>query len=94
MAEGRAAEAIKIHEAVLKQKESTLGTAHPDTLVSRSNLAGAYVVAGRTDDAINLLEAACAGSESKLGLDHPAALASRNNLAEDLSRRRSQPPKP
>ncbi len=41
-AAGRTDEAIKMHEATLKQQESKLGPDHPDTLTSRNNLAAAY----------------------------------------------------
>ena len=43
-------------EAVLAQYEQVAGVSHPDTLMSRNNLAMAYVSAGRAHDAIPLLE--------------------------------------
>ena len=81
LAAGRTAEAIKLHEATLKLRESKLGPDHPDTLTSRNNLATAYQAAGRTAEAIPLHEATLKLRESKLGPDHPDTLASRNNLA-------------
>jgi eukaryotic-like serine/threonine-protein kinase len=65
-----------LHEANLKQIESKLGPAHPNTLTSRSNLALAYRAAGRTAEAITLLEATLKIRESKLGPAHPDTLAS------------------
>ena len=50
-------EAIALHEATLKLRESKLGPDHPDTLQSRNNLAIAYSPAGRMSEAIALLEA-------------------------------------
>jgi tetratricopeptide (TPR) repeat protein len=78
---GRTKDAIKLHQATLKQMESKLGPDHPNTLTSRNNLARTYEAAGRTDEAIKILEATLMLCESKLGPDHPLTLASRNNLA-------------
>ena len=39
---GRSAEAIPLYERTLADREQVLGGAHPDTLTSRNNLAGAY----------------------------------------------------
>jgi hypothetical protein len=74
-------EAIAVNEATLKACESVLGPDHPDTLVSRINLATAYVAAGRAGEAIALNEATLKARESRLGPDHPVTLASRTNLA-------------
>ena len=57
-----------------------LGPDHPDTLISRNNLAGAYESAGRLGEAIPLSEQALADCERVLGPDHPGTLTSRNNL--------------
>ncbi len=43
-----------MHEATLKSLESKLGPDHPDTLISRNNLAAAYATSrphGRRDPA-------------------------------------------
>ena len=58
-----------------------LGPDHPDTLASRTNLAGAYESAGRLTEAITLLEQVLPDSIRVLGEDHPDTLTSRNNLA-------------
>ncbi len=44
---GRAAEAIRLHERTLADRERVLGPDHPDTMKSRHKLANAYRVAGR-----------------------------------------------
>ena len=58
-----------------------LGPDHPDTLVSRNNLAGSYRDAGRLDKAIALYEQILEDSIRVLGLDHPRTLTSRFDLA-------------
>ncbi len=58
-----------------------LGPHHPDTLASRSNLAGTYRDAGRLDKAIALYEQTLEDSIRVLGTDHPSTLTSRLNLA-------------
>ncbi|MGK3110630.1 tetratricopeptide repeat protein [Streptomyces sp. WAC05858] len=58
-----------------------LGPDHPDTLTSRSNLAGAYESAGDLGRAIPLFEQTLTDTVRVLGEDHPYTLASRHNLA-------------
>ena len=70
-----------MHEQNLAARERVLGPDHPDTLLSRNNLAVAYRDAGRTDEAISLHEQNLAARERVLGPDHPDTLLSRNNLA-------------
>ena len=53
---GRGAEAIRLHEETLADRERVLGPDHPDTLKSRNNLASAYQEAGRTAEAMSLHE--------------------------------------
>ncbi|MER7280722.1 tetratricopeptide repeat protein [Dactylosporangium sp. NPDC000244] len=48
-----------------------LGDDHPDTLMSVSNLASAYVSAGDLGRAISLFEQALTGCRRVLGDDHP-----------------------
>ncbi|MFE1230612.1 tetratricopeptide repeat protein, partial [Streptomyces sp. NPDC058745] len=57
------------------------GPDHPDTLMSRGNLASAYQAAGDLVRAIPLYEQTYADSVRLLGKDHPNTLTSRNNLA-------------
>ncbi|MFJ8747575.1 tetratricopeptide repeat protein, partial [Embleya sp. NPDC127516] len=58
-----------------------LGAHHPDTLVFRNDLAGAYQSAGDLGRAIPLYEQTLRDRVRVLGTDHPHTLASRNNLA-------------
>lgn len=58
-----------------------LGECHPQTLISRNNLASTYQTAGDPARAIPLLEQTLAASVRVLGEDHPQTLTSRNNLA-------------
>ncbi|MYS18344.1 tetratricopeptide repeat protein, partial [Streptomyces sp. SID4982] len=58
--QGRDAHTIPLRTAVLAQREQVLGDAHPDTLTSRNDLAGAYRAAGDLGRAIPLYEATLA----------------------------------
>jgi len=49
---GRTAEAITLYEQTVADQERVLGADHPDTLITRNNLASAYRAAGRTAEAI------------------------------------------
>ena len=73
-------EALALRGA-LSVVEEVLGPDHPDTLVSRNNLASAYESAGRLGEAITLIEEVLADRVRVLGEDHPDTLISRNNLA-------------
>ncbi len=75
------AQSILIGEELLAEQERTLGTDHPDTMISRNNVAIAYRTAGRTDEAITLHVQTLAARERILGPDHHSTLNSRNNLA-------------
>ncbi|WP_406271114.1 FxSxx-COOH system tetratricopeptide repeat protein [Streptomyces sp. NBC_00191] len=79
--QGRDAHTIPLRTAVLAQYGQVLGESHPDTLMSRNNLAYAYKSAGDLGRAIPLLEATLAQREQVLGESHPDTLTSRNNLA-------------
>jgi hypothetical protein len=48
-AAGRTQDAIMILEPLLADLERALGAEHPNTLLTRNNLANAYQAAGRTD---------------------------------------------
>lgn len=78
---GRTADAIRLYKQSLQQSEDKLGTANPQTLVTRSQLAYAYQSAGRTDDAIRLHEQNLKLSEAKFGTNDDRTLDYRNNLA-------------
>ena len=67
-------QAIQYGQDLLADSERVLGETHPDTLTSRSNLAGAYQAAGRLAEAIPLLERTLADRERVLGETHPDTL--------------------
>jgi tetratricopeptide (TPR) repeat protein len=73
--------ATRIGEQVLADCERSLGCDHPNTLVSRYNLACSYESAGRLAEAIPLYETTLADCARVLGDDHPNTLISRNGLA-------------
>ncbi|GAB93446.1 tetratricopeptide repeat protein, partial [Gordonia rhizosphera] len=73
--------AITLGTTLVTDRDRILGTDHPDTLITRNNLAGAYDSAGRLDDAITLYEHTLTDSVHILGPDHPHTLTFRNNLA-------------
>ena len=72
--------ALTLTDSVTQAGES-LGPCHPDTLLSRDNLAGAYQTAGRLHEAITLYEQNLKDSTRILGPHHPHTLTARNNLA-------------
>ncbi|MFF9603646.1 tetratricopeptide repeat protein [Streptomyces sp. NPDC014684] len=78
---GHTARAIPLLEATLAERVRVLGDAHPDTLTSRNNLAGAYRAAGDLERAITLYGATLAQRVRVLGDAHPDTLTSRHNLA-------------
>jgi hypothetical protein len=84
---GRLHEAIPLHEQTLADKQRILGPDHPETLLSLSNLGGAYLQIGRLSDAVPLLKRALARSEQALGADHPTTREYREKLR--LARERS-----
>jgi hypothetical protein len=55
----------------LAVRERLLGVEHPDTLISRHSLAGAYQAAGRL---VALYERTLANLERLLGAEHPDTL--------------------
>jgi DNA replication protein DnaC len=74
-------EAIPLYERTLADRARILGEDHPDTMMSRNNLASAYQEAGRLSEAIAMHEQALADRARILGEDHPDTMMSRNNLA-------------
>ncbi|MFI6437039.1 tetratricopeptide repeat protein, partial [Streptomyces sp. NPDC050759] len=79
--QGRDAHSIPLRTAVLTQSERVLGDTHPDTLITRSNLARAYGEVGDLERAIPLFESTLAQQERVLGDAHPDTLITRSNLA-------------
>jgi hypothetical protein len=66
---------------VLANREQVLGGDHPETLISRINLAGAYQAAERVGEAILLLERTFADAERALGDENPHTLTALISLA-------------
>jgi tetratricopeptide (TPR) repeat protein len=56
-AAGRPGEALRLYESVLADRERVLGPDHPNTLISRSSLAVAYLGIGQATEALTLLQA-------------------------------------
>ncbi len=79
--QGALARAIPLFERGLAARARVLGEDHPDTLISRNDLAAAYESAGDLGRAIPLFEAALDDRRRVLGEDHPDTLISRNDLA-------------
>jgi serine/threonine-protein kinase len=63
-------------------REAALGTSHPDTLASLSDLAVSYMYEGRLQEAVDLHQKTLRLRESTLGSKHAETLHSRNNLGE------------
>ncbi|PID53182.1 MAG: hypothetical protein CSB46_09575 [Micrococcales bacterium] len=82
---GYPATELTLDEATLRIRERVLGAEHPDTLISRGNLAADYRAVGRHQDALTLNEETLTLFERVLGAEHPSTLTSRNNLALDYS---------
>ena len=70
-----------MHQALLADRTRILGPDHPDTLITRNNLANAHRQAGHISTAIAMYEDVLADMTRVLGPDHPHTLAVRSNLA-------------
>jgi tetratricopeptide (TPR) repeat protein len=79
--QGQLTASITLHERVITDQRRILGDNHPDTLVSRHDLALAYRETGRVDEAIALHQDVIIGQRQVLGDDHPNTLHGRNGLA-------------
>ena len=73
--------AEKIYRRALQGREKALGTDHPKTLTSVSNLASVLQDQGKYETAEEMNRRALKGSEKVLGTDHPETLTSVSNLA-------------
>jgi hypothetical protein len=65
-------------------RERVLGPDHPDTLVSRREVAVGLGWLGRWTDALTEYRTVAGARERVLGADHPDTLASRNDEAHCL----------
>ncbi len=70
---GRTPDSIATLEPLLADRQKTLGPEHPETLLTRNNLANAYRGAGRTQDAIAILELLLADLECRRRRTHRRA---------------------
>lgn len=77
---GAPQEALSL-EATTGVQARILGPDHPDTLITRHNLAYTYQAAGRIAEAIDLYEQVLQDSLRILGPDHPNTLTTRHVLA-------------
>ena len=71
---------MKLDEESLEASTRALGPEHPDTLISRSNLAIGYGQLGRTQEAVELDEETLEARVRVLGLEHPETFGSWRNL--------------
>jgi tetratricopeptide (TPR) repeat protein/transcriptional regulator with XRE-family HTH domain len=76
------AQGIQLGERLVPDCVRVLGASHPDTLMSRNDLAHGYQAAGRLAEAVTLFEAVLTDGEPVLGVSHPDMLTTRNNLAQ------------
>jgi tetratricopeptide (TPR) repeat protein len=75
-------ENVNLASLVVADHERLLGPDHPDTLLSRTDLAYAYLDRDERSKAIRLFEGTLADSERVLGAEHPHTLALRHGLAQ------------
>jgi hypothetical protein len=76
---GARKEAVQKYEALLSASMHALGPEHPDTLITRHNLA--YFQGMVADTAAAALAELLPVAERVLGPEHPGTLATRRNLA-------------
>ena len=83
--EDKPRQALACFEESLSLRQRGVGEDHPDTLASKSNLAGVLRQQGRLDEAQFLEECIVEARERLLGPEHPDTLAARANLAATLA---------
>jgi hypothetical protein len=69
--EGRPGDAVPLYERASAARVRILGPEHPETIVSRTNIAGALDQAGRTAEALAIFEETIAHAARVLGPEHP-----------------------
>jgi tetratricopeptide (TPR) repeat protein len=72
---------------MLDARTNKLGTDHPDTLVSKNNLAWVYHLQGKHDQAEALYREAIEGARRKLGIAHPSTQMFVRNLVNCYEQR-------
>jgi hypothetical protein len=87
-AAGRSDDAIRMHEATIKQQESKLGPDHPRTLISRNNPADAYTAAGQYTRAEPLRRGGLERARERFGLSDPRIAAAMAQLGSNLIQER------
>lgn len=73
--------AVRIREVAVEADIMIHGEEHPDTLISKTNLASTYRVLGRFHDAAKLEVPVLAIKRRVFGEEHPSTLSSMDNLA-------------
>jgi tetratricopeptide (TPR) repeat protein len=82
---GRTNEAEEILCKVIRVREQSLSPEHPDTIVSRNNLAMVYAAQGMHQDEERERRIVLAIRERVLGPDHQGSLRTRSRLADALN---------
>merc|ERR1719213_1478270 len=77
-------EAESLCRLALQAKETSLGAAHPDTLISLNNLAALLADREKYEEAEQICRRAFEATEAALGPTHPDTLAALSNLAAML----------
>ena len=72
--------AIRLHQQALEERERTLGSDHPETLLSCTALANSFYAAGHFDIATDLFQETLQRRARVLGPEHPDTLRSRGSL--------------
>jgi tetratricopeptide (TPR) repeat protein len=81
---GEVAAAVDVFRGLLADHVRVLGPGHLDTLMTRSNLAGALGELGEVAAAVDIFRGLLADEVRVLGPGHPDTLMTRNNLAGAL----------
>ncbi|MET7520406.1 FxSxx-COOH system tetratricopeptide repeat protein [Streptomyces sp. NPDC005480] len=79
--QGSPTRGVRLLQRAVTAFERVLGKDHADTLISRHDLASAYLSARDLDRAIPMFEQSLTDQARVLGEDHPNTLYSRSNLA-------------
>jgi serine/threonine protein kinase len=77
---GQYSDAEGLFREVLKERERVLGTEHPDSLATRSQLESALYYQGKYAEDEDVIRVLLALEEKALGPEHPETLKARNNL--------------
>jgi tetratricopeptide (TPR) repeat protein len=76
--------AIDLMKRVIESKAERLGPGHPDTNISRNNLATFYLLTNKFDAALKILEPTYESQKKALGAEHPLTLEFGSNVAVAL----------